>query len=203
MRERGRDETTIASARTVRDPAGLDEDDVTLRIALLGEERGPQAAESPADDQQVAPRVRGQGRAHGRSTWLVKPEDGWVHAAKGVLGDASGSAGEKHDGPFEVGGCMKPEPTLRRPTNPFEIRCQTHTNRHTRTIRAYPYERRYASASISTSIASFTNCRPASIVAAGRISPNSSPWARPTSSMSDALARNNRVRTTSLRVMPA
>ena len=58
--ERCVDETAVAAGRTEPDRPGLEQHDVTPRILFLGLDRGPQAGEAAADDDQAGVVVPGQ-----------------------------------------------------------------------------------------------------------------------------------------------
>ena len=73
----------------------------------------------------------------------------------------------------------------------------------TRTARLIAGTPRTASASISTSIAGSISAATCTIVVAGRMSPKTSPCARPISSQREMSVTNIRVRTTSASVNPA
>jgi hypothetical protein len=51
VRERGGAEAAVASGGGPARLAGFDEHDVPLRVAFLGEQRGPQSAVPAADDE--------------------------------------------------------------------------------------------------------------------------------------------------------
>ena len=104
----------------VGDPARLDEDDITCGVALLGQECGPQSAEATADDEQIARDIGCEREGLVGSCWAIEPENSGAQTDKRLLSGAARSSREEHEEPFEVGGVMKPEPALRRPTNPFE-----------------------------------------------------------------------------------
>ncbi len=81
--EGGGAETAVAARGGPAHLVPLDEDDVPVRIALLGDERGPQTAVAPADDQQVGVLVAGEGGERVGPLRIVEPERDRLDAGKG------------------------------------------------------------------------------------------------------------------------
>ncbi|CAB4873513.1 unannotated protein [freshwater metagenome] len=75
VRERWRDETAVSARRGVGNAAGLEQDHVPAGIGLLRQQRGPEAAEPPAHDEQVADDAAAEGRHGRRPRRVVEPED--------------------------------------------------------------------------------------------------------------------------------
>ncbi len=75
--ERGGDEAAVAPGGRDPEPPALEEDDVARRVVLLRLDRGPQAGEAPAHDDEVGPVARaGEGGARlGTQLGPVGPED--------------------------------------------------------------------------------------------------------------------------------
>lgn len=71
------DEAAVAPGGTNGDLAGLDQEDVSAGVALLGLDCRPQAGEPAPDDEEVAGRVAGRAsRAGGRSGVSVQKTAG-------------------------------------------------------------------------------------------------------------------------------
>ena len=83
MGEARRDKAAVAPGGTNGDLAGLDQEDVLARVALLGLDCGPQAGEPAPDDEEVAGRVAGEDLAGQRAIGAVGPEDGGAGRGEG------------------------------------------------------------------------------------------------------------------------
>ena len=80
--ERADADAAVAAAGLAGDLAGLEDDDVGAGVALLGEQRGPEAGEAGADHREVADSVAGQRRPRRRRRQLVEPERGELRVAE-------------------------------------------------------------------------------------------------------------------------
>src|SRR6202044_3608829 len=93
--EAGRAEAAVAAGGRPARRLRLDEHHVELGVALPGEQRGPQAGETAADDRQVrAPPARQGGERIGRVR-LVKPEGAGHRPCQGP-GDGRGYVVARH-----------------------------------------------------------------------------------------------------------
>ena len=71
----GRAEPAVAPAGRPPDPLALQEHDVPVGVPVAGQQRGPQAGEPAAHDDQVRGRVRGEPRPRLGPVRVIEPED--------------------------------------------------------------------------------------------------------------------------------
>jgi hypothetical protein len=78
MGQRGVDKAAVAPARAPARGLGLEDHDLALGLLALGQQRGPEAGETAADDRQVSVGSAVEGRSVGR-TRAIEPERGGGH----------------------------------------------------------------------------------------------------------------------------
>ena len=95
--QRGRAEPAVAAAGGPADPGSLGQHDVPVRVALPGQQRGPQPGEPAAHDGQVSGSGPPQPRPRARPGRVVQPERRRRRVSqRGVDAARGGSQGRQH-----------------------------------------------------------------------------------------------------------
>jgi hypothetical protein len=66
---------SVATSCTIRNSGALDENDVTIGVDIVRQQRGPQTGETATDNHEIGIYVLGQQRLSVGTLWVVEPKD--------------------------------------------------------------------------------------------------------------------------------